>query len=83
MYFTWSDDANQGVIDNLDLKTKPKLGFSYTWFHAANDEFLINNNGSTRTMTESQINKTKACYDKLIKKLLLVDDSSKINTVKE
>lgn len=84
MYFTWSDDASKGCIDNLDLNKKPDLGFDYKWFHLSEQAELVSFDGLVSvSMEEEQIKLTTEAYNKLIKDLLLIDDSSLINITKE
>lgn len=84
MYFTWSDDASKGCIDNLDLDKKPDLGFDYKWFHLSEQAELVSFDGLVSvSMEEEQIKLTTEAYNKLIKDLLLIDDSSLINITKE
>ena len=33
MLFTWNDKLNEGTIENIVFKDKPKLSFEYIWFH--------------------------------------------------
>ena len=84
MYFTWSDDASKGCIDNLDLNKKPDLGFDYKWFHLSDHTELVSFDGLVSiSMEEEQIKSTTEVYNKLIKDLLLIDESSLINITKE
>ena len=84
MYFTWSDGASKGCIDNLDLNKKPDLGFDYKWFHLSEQTELVSFDGLiTETMNQEQIETTTDVYNKLIKDLLLIDESSLINITKE
>lgn len=84
MYFTWSDDASKGCIDNLDLNKKPDLGFDYKWFHLSDQAELVSFDGLVSvSMEEEQIKSTTEVYNKLIKDLLLIDESSLVNIIKE